>query len=101
MVPQISSLSGVPNAPTLTYDTRFVDHGGDTTFQAEDGLGITRGTHALKFGVYWYYGREAESKRATFGGCLGFQQHRRQPEQRGESLRQHDSRKFQYLHRVH
>ena len=72
MVPQISSLSGVPNAPTLTYDTRFVDHGGDTTFQAEDGLGVTRGTHALKFGAYWYYGREPESKRATFAGALDF-----------------------------
>lgn len=72
MVPQITSLGGVTNAPTLTYDTRFVDHAGDTTFQVEDGLTVTRGTHVFKFGGYWWYGREPESKRATFAGAFDF-----------------------------
>jgi hypothetical protein len=72
MVPQINSLAGITNAPTLTYDTRFVDNGGDTTFDILDGLTITRGSHSIKAGIYTNYAREAEGRRATFGGSFDF-----------------------------
>jgi hypothetical protein len=72
VVPQVTSLAGLTNAPTLTYDSRFPETGADTTFDVSDGLAITHGAHTFKAGMYFNRGREFEGPRATMGGSFDF-----------------------------
>ncbi len=72
VIPQITSLSGVSDAPNLTYDSRFPETGADTTFDVSDTLSVIRGNHTFKLGTYWHRAREWEGPRGNFGGSFDF-----------------------------
>jgi hypothetical protein len=72
VIPEITSLSGVPDAPNLTYDSRFPETGADTTFDFSETLSVIRGNHTFKVGTYWHRNREFEGPRGNFGGSFDF-----------------------------
>ncbi|MDQ2776921.1 MAG: Plug and carboxypeptidase regulatory-like domain-containing protein [Acidobacteriota bacterium] len=83
VIPQITSLSGVSDAPNLTYDSRFPETGADTTFDVSDTLSIIRGSHTFKLGTYWHRAREFEGPRGNFGGGFDFSANATNPENSG------------------
>jgi hypothetical protein len=72
VIPEITSLSGIPDAPNLTYDSRFPETGADTTFDFAENLSIVHGKHTFKVGTYWHRGREFEGPHSNFGGSFDF-----------------------------
>ena len=83
VIPEITSLAGVSDAPTLTYDFRFPETGADTTFDFSDSLSIVHGKHSFKVGTYWHHGREFEGPDGTFAGAFDFSTNATNPENSG------------------
>ncbi|MBZ5625052.1 MAG: carboxypeptidase-like regulatory domain-containing protein [Acidobacteriia bacterium] len=66
------SFGGVPSAPNVSYDNRLLTGGTDFTFNFNDNITITRGTHTIKFGGDIYRIREYEGEQSTFSGTFDF-----------------------------
>ena len=64
--------SGVPNPPNVSYDNRLLTGGTDFTFNFNDSVAITRGTHNIKVGFDVYRIREYEGEQSIFSGTFDF-----------------------------
>ena len=66
------SFGGVPSAPNVSYDNRLLTGGTDFTFNFNDNVTITKGTHNIKLGGDVYRIREYEGEQSTFSGTFDF-----------------------------
>lgn len=66
------SFGGVPSAPDVTFDDRFLTGGTDFTFSFNDNVTITKGSHTIKAGMDVYRLREYEGERSIFSGTFAF-----------------------------
>ncbi|MGA2117045.1 MAG: carboxypeptidase regulatory-like domain-containing protein [Bryobacteraceae bacterium] len=83
IIPEVTSLAGVSDAPTLTYDFRLIETGADTTFDISDSLSIVHGAHTFKVGTYWNHRREFEGPEGTYAGAFDFSTNATNPENSG------------------
>ena len=60
------------NPPNVSYDNRLLTGGTDFTFNFNDNVSITRGTHMIKFGGDFYRIREYEGEQSIFSGTFDF-----------------------------
>jgi hypothetical protein len=66
------SFGGVPSPPNVSYDNRLLTGGTDFTFNFNDNLTITHGSHAIKLGWDVYRIREYEGEQSIFSGTFDF-----------------------------
>ena len=66
------SFGGVPNAPDVSYDDRFLTGGTDFTFSVNDNVTYTYRAHTFKAGGDIYRLREYEGEQSTFSGTFAF-----------------------------
>ena len=66
------SFGGVPDAPNVSYDDRFLTGGTDFTFNFNDNVTYTHGPHTFKAGIQFYRIREYEGERSIFSGTFSF-----------------------------
>lgn len=66
------SFGGVPAAPNVSYDSRLLTGGTDFTFNFNDNITWTKGTHNFKFGADVNRLREYEGEQSTFSGTFDF-----------------------------
>lgn len=66
------SFGGVPNAPNVSFDDRFLRGGTDFTFSFNNNITWTHSSHTIKAGVDAYRVREYEGERSVFSGTFAF-----------------------------
>jgi hypothetical protein len=66
------SFGGVTNPPNVSYDNRLLTGGTDFTFNFNDNVSITHGSHMIKFGGDFYRIREYEGEQSVFSGTFDF-----------------------------
>jgi hypothetical protein len=66
------SFGGVPSPPNVSYDNRLLTGGTDFTFNFNDNITITKGTHNIKLGGDVYRIREYEGEQSIFSGTFDF-----------------------------
>ena len=63
---------GISNSPDVSFDDRFLKNGTDFTFNINDSVTWTRGSHSVKAGIDGYRVREYEGERSIFSGTFSF-----------------------------
>jgi len=63
---------GISNSPDVSFDDRFLKNGTDFTFNIDDNVTWTRGSHTIKGGISGYRMREYEGERSIFSGTFSF-----------------------------
>ncbi len=71
IIPQ-ASFGGVTNAPNISYDGRLPIHSLAKAWEGRDNFSITRGTHLLKFGVFYQHTWNDKGYQSNFGGSFNF-----------------------------
>ncbi len=68
----LADFGGVPGAASIDLDPRFPLRGADTTISFTETLGVVRGSHSFKFGIYAERLRNYKGERGTFAGNFNF-----------------------------
>ena len=71
IIPNVN-FGGVTNAANIAYDGRLPIVAGDSRYSFLNNFSITRGSHALKLGLYFEHNNGTEGPRANFGGRFEF-----------------------------
>ena len=95
-----SRSAAFPSAPNVSYDNRLLTGGTDFTFNFNDNVTITKGTHNIKVGFDVYRIREYEGEQSIFSRDLRFRQEHAESARFQLRLLQCGAGRFQQLHGI-